>query len=118
MYAVGSLHIDTPGAAEARHLLRRTAKLRPEPRFVEDPSAGLCRRLAAERKEIGKHGHLLPLHRMRRPQDLPRFVKIIFIQKKFISILDISARAGIIKHVMREAAADISRARIRRGPGV
>ena len=77
MYAVGSLHIDTPGAAEARHLLRRTAKLRPEPRFVEDPPAGLCRRLAAERKEIGKLDTLLPLFRMRDPRDSSSFGRII-----------------------------------------
>ena len=40
------------------------------------------------------------------------------IQKKFINILDISLSRCIMKLVMREAAADRSRARIRREPGV
>ena len=90
VHAVGPLHINAPRAAEARHLLRRTAQLRPKPRLIEDPPAGLRRCLAAERKEIGKHDTLLPLYRMRRPRDPPRFGRIIFIQKRFINILDIS----------------------------
>lgn len=111
------LHINAPRAAEARHLLRRTAQLRPKPRLIEDPPAGLRRCLAAERKEIGKHDTLLPLYRMRRPRDPPRFGRIIFIQKRFINILDISLSRCIMKPVMREAAADRSRARIRAGTG-
>ena len=118
MHAVGPLHINAPRAAEARHLLRRTVQLRPKPRLIEDPPAGLRRCLAAERKEIGKHDTLLPLYRMRRPRDPPRFGRIIFIQKRFINILDISLSRCIMKPVMREAAADRSRARIRREPGV
>ena len=119
MDAVNAIDIQRPRAAEAGDLRRRAAQLGPQARFIQDPPAGLRRRLAAERKEIGKHGHLLPLHRMPRRADSAQTSRnLIFIQKKFIFILDISARAGIIKHVMREAAADISRARIRRGPGV
>ena len=41
------------------------------------PPAGLCRRLAAERKEIGKHDTLLPLYRMRDPRDSSSFGRII-----------------------------------------
>ena len=118
VHAVGPLHIDAPRAAEARHLLRCAAKLRPQPRLIENPPAGLRRRLAAERKELGKHDTLLPLSRMHGPRDPARFGRIIFIQKKFINILDISLSRCIMKPVMREAAADRSRARIRREPGV
>ena len=116
--AVFAAHIQRPRAAEAGDLRRRAAQLGPQARFIQDPPPGLRRRLAAERKEIGKHDTLLPLYRMRRPRDPPRFGRIIFIQKRFINILDISLSRCIMKPVMREAAADRSRARIRREPGV